>query len=311
MDHKTQKKMSLRRPAFHALLRGPVAGIATCIGAAVLHSAGALAQDVTPPVSGASVTQPLWEAGIAAVAGTVPDYPAAGHSSIRVLPLPYFVYRGAYLRADQEGARARTQLRSNVELEVSFGGSLASHTGGSGPREGMPNLDYLAEVGPNLKVILAHPSESTILRLDLPVRAVISAGDHWGYRGVLTAPSIGVYDRSLLGSTWEVSAAIGPVFTTSQYQKYFYQVDPQYARPGRPAYEASGGYLGTRLNIGINHSITRNVRIFGYCRIENQAGSSSEDSPLFRTQWSYTAFIGASWSFLESKRSVIVPVTRP
>src|SRR5690606_39938878 len=47
--------------------------------------------------------KPLWEVGVAGGAGWLPDYPAAGQNHFNGIALPYLVYRGEFLRADEKG----------------------------------------------------------------------------------------------------------------------------------------------------------------------------------------------------------------
>ena len=61
---------------------------------------------------------PLWEAGVGVVAGSIPDYPGAGHSTFHTVPIPGFVYRGKRVRADEDGGlRARFYKTENWEFD--------------------------------------------------------------------------------------------------------------------------------------------------------------------------------------------------
>src|SRR5690606_40394337 len=80
-----------------------VTGVQTCalpISFGVLLSAPAFALD----------EYPLWEAGLGVGALTLPDYRGSDERTNYVFPLPYFIYRGDFLRVDREGAQ--TLLRS-------------------------------------------------------------------------------------------------------------------------------------------------------------------------------------------------------
>jgi hypothetical protein len=66
------------------------------VAVAVLAAAAPLAQ----------ADQPLWEAGVGVGVLRLPHYRGSDQSHTWVLPVPYFVYRGEFLRADREGARA-------------------------------------------------------------------------------------------------------------------------------------------------------------------------------------------------------------
>ena len=50
--------------------------------------------------------EPLWELGLGVAAVRFPDYRGSDQTSTYVLPLPFVAYRGRFLRADRDGARA-------------------------------------------------------------------------------------------------------------------------------------------------------------------------------------------------------------
>ena len=285
-------------------------GLSLSLAALLALPAGA--DDSIAPAGDAGTTQPLWEVGVAAAAGAVPDYPASDRYRARLIPFPYFVYRGRLFRSDENGARLRTDVRPNVELDISGGASFSTHSDASGPRAGMPDLNYLLELGPNLKITLARPSADSRWLLQLPLRAVASAnGLHWGYQGLIFDPDVGIQTRALLGSRWSAYAAVGPEFASARFQQYFYQVEPQYALPDRPAYQAHGGYFGSRLELGVSHKLGKDFRLFFYSRLDDHSGARSEDSPLFKAHLDYTAFAGLSWAFWHSKSSVMMPPDAP
>jgi MipA family protein len=67
---------------------------------ATLFSIGAHAQDGKPNL-------PLWELGGFGVATSQQAYPGSDQQINRGLVLPYFVYRGEFLRADRDTAGLR------------------------------------------------------------------------------------------------------------------------------------------------------------------------------------------------------------
>ncbi len=283
-------------------------GIAGLTAAALMLCGSAQAQQTAPPIQAATDTsgqQPLWEAGIAAGFGTTADYPGSDRYQLRVIPFPYFIYRGNFFRSDQNGTRVRAAYTRNLEFEVSGGASFATHSNGSGPRAGLPDLNYLLEIGPKLKYTFARPSPGVAWFLEVPLRAVISTDfTNLGYRGLVFAPDVGVRTASLLGSPWLAYADIGPEFASARFQDYFYEVAPRYARPGRPTYNAHGGYFGSRLEVGLSRALGKNFRLFFYSRLEDYNGARNTDSPLFQTRLGYAGFVGFSWSFLHSDATV-------
>lgn len=279
---------------------------------ALLSAQAVMADDSVPAVDSAPIgntAQPLWEVGVGAIAGTVPDYPAADNYSARFVPFPYFIYRGHLFRSDENGAHLRADVRSNMELDVSGGVSFSSHSDSAGPRAGMPDLKYLLQLGPNLKITLDHPSENSSVLLQLPVRAVVSLnGLHFAYEGLVFTPDIGIQTRSLFGTKWNGSVSVGPEFASGRFQQYFYQVDPQYALPDRPAYQAHGGYFGSRLEMGIGRKLGKDFRLFIFGRIDDYSGARNEDSPLSKSTMGYSVFAGVSWAIWHSKETVSMPV---
>lgn len=265
----------------------------------------ASAQQIVDAVTQAAPAQSLWEFGLAGAVGYVPDYPAASRYQVQALPLPYFIYRGRFFRSDQGGVRVEALRQPRFELDLSVGASLASNSGSKGARAGLPDLDYLLEAGPNLRVILARPDASTRFSLELPVRSVVSTNfRRFNDRGFLFAPRLDYLQRSHGPQSWRIHAAIGPDFATEKLQDYFYQVDPQYARPGRPAFNAQGGYLGTNLEVSLVRPVTPRVKIFAATKLSYFGAARNENSPLFQDDFNYSLIVGFAWSIWQSKETV-------
>lgn len=248
---------------------------------------------ITPP----PLPRPKWEIGVAAIAFTVADYPASDEYRTRMLPVPYFVYRGKTLRADQQGSRLRRKLTPNAELSVSGGGAFAVDSGGSDARDGMPDLGYLLELGPNVRLSWAGPVRGSRYLLNLPLRGVLSIGDPGvNWRGAVFAPELAYVQTRLLDDETSVRISLATTFATQALHDYFYAVDPQYATSGRPAYAASEGYLGSSLGVVASHPFNRQLRGFVSLRYYDYAGAANTGSPLFRDDDGYTAAVGLSWS---------------
>ncbi|MDB5985851.1 MAG: MipA/OmpV family protein [Nevskia sp.] len=277
---------------------------------AVLDSSGAFADDISSPSADAALApgaeaRPLWEVGLAGGVGSFSDYPASDRYRVRALPLPYFIYRGGIFRSDASGPRLHTGA-GNVEFEFSAGGTLSS-TSHSGPREGMPKLDYLLEAGPNTKITLGKPTPSSRLLVDLPVRAAVSTNfsSRFDWRGVIFTPDLAYEDEAILGSRWGGRAAVGVEFATARLQQFWYGVAPQYAntpeQPDRSAYDAHGGYLGSRLTLSAYRPLTRNFNIYFAGQFDLYAGAENQNSPLFKSKTGAGGIIGFAWSIWQSK----------
>ena len=132
----------------------------------------ALAVYATPALS---EEKPLWEAGPGIGPLRFPDYRGSDEASLYPVPLPYFVYRGDILRADRDGVRGRLFNREYAELSVSVSGTIPVQSEDNTARRGMPDLDYLVELGPRLQWTVARAARWAKLDFELPVRAVFSS----------------------------------------------------------------------------------------------------------------------------------------
>src|SRR5258708_37379152 len=73
--------------------------------------------------SAAPQKESLYEAGIFFGGGYFPDYPGSNENHARYLPLPYMIYRGSIVRADErDGVRARAILAKRIHMELSVAG---------------------------------------------------------------------------------------------------------------------------------------------------------------------------------------------
>src|SRR5664279_2209542 len=129
--------------------------------------------------------KPLWELGIAAGGIYSPDYPAADHNSLHGLALPLVIYRGDILRLGKDSIAKGVFIDNDyAELNMSLAASFNANSSDNNARRGMPDLDYLGEIGPQLKIKLGEIYGGKT-ELQLPVRAVFSTDfgrlDHRGY----------------------------------------------------------------------------------------------------------------------------------
>ena len=250
--------------------------------------------------------KPLWELGVAGGGGYLPDYPASDENRFKGIALPYAVYRGEILRAGDKGiVRGRFLKNDRLEFDLSADGSFPADSDDNDAREGMDDLDFLLEVGPRLQVVLARAARDAKIELELPVRAAFSA-DFFEikYRGVLTHPKISYQHNDFLGTKIQMKLSAGPIFATEELHDYFYEVNANDVRAGRPLFDADPGYLGSEFQLGLSRSITENIRVFGGVQLGYFEGAANEDSPLFRDELTVGAGIGLVWSFFQSEQRV-------
>lgn len=242
---------------------------------------------------------PQWEAGIGLSALSIPDYRGADQSQFYVFPIPYLIYRGDVLKVDRRAVRGVFFKGERLEVDTSFSGSPPVRSGKNGARQGMPDLDPLFEAGPSLKYLLLRSSGGE-LRVDLqfPLRAVfVTDFSYLRYTGLVFNPRLSLdWSRSDPEERWSAGIALGPLFTDSRNSRYFYEVDPIYATPARPAYEAHGGYGGMQLALAA--TLRRgSIWIGAFSRIDSLRGARFEDSPLVKARWNVMAGLALSWVF--------------
>lgn len=245
---------------------------------------------------------PLWEIGAGVASGWVPDYPAAADSSARLLPFPAVVYRGDFLRiGDSSVASGRLFRSPRLEVDLSLDGSLDAESDDIEARRGMPDLGFLFEAGPELEIVLNDPTnDAQTLKLELPMRAAFSYDDDGlRSRGLVFNPELEYERPDILGSPWELSLRVAPVFATSKLHEYFYAVDPLYETPDRPVYEADGGYLQTGFGIRLTRRDERRFLFFG-ANVNVHAGSANDASPLYRKDFTWAVFAGVIFAFWQS-----------
>jgi outer membrane scaffolding protein for murein synthesis (MipA/OmpV family) len=237
----------------------------------------------------------LWEAGIGAGGVTTPAYPGAETHSSRGLVLPFLLYRGEILRSDQQGIGARLVNTDQLQFDIGFAASLPAHSEDVAARRGMPDLGTLIEFGPRLKYRIADIDPDSRLRFELPLRTVIEVRDGLHGQGWTLEPRL-VYEIRPQSAPWTLETYLGAVFGNGHINRYFYEVQPQFALPERPSYHADSGLILTRLGMFGTYRVNTDVRLFGFLRYESYAGAANRDSPLMKRAVGSSAGFGLAWT---------------
>jgi outer membrane scaffolding protein for murein synthesis (MipA/OmpV family) len=257
------------------------------------------------PLASQAEQKPLWEAGLGVGALAFPDYRGSDEVSAYPLPLPYFVYRGKFLKADREGLRRELFDKRYLELSFSMGATIPVSSDDNHARRGMPNLRPTLELGPSLDVHLWRSDDSN-MKLDvvMPLRLPITLesspktlGWNFSPRLNLDIENVGGYEG------WNFGVGAGPLFGAAKYHEYFYSVAPRFATAERPAYEARGGYSGTHFIAALSKRFP-GYWVGAYMRYDNLRNAVFEDSPLVRQQNYLTGGLGIAWIIGKSKRMV-------
>lgn len=255
--------------------------------------------------------QPVWEFGIGGGYFSGFDYPASKDRNQRAIALPFFIYRTPTIRFGGGGVSAVAIENPRVKLDMSLGVSLNASSEGNRARAGMPDLDFLFEIGPQLEVRLLDTPVASGGRLKArftsEVRAVfVTDFSSVGSQGIVAGLGLGMNYRRVRGSKMDLISSLSVIFANEKLQDYFYQVDPEFATPARAEFNAQGGYLESRIFAGAAFQPRKNVRIFLGAFSELYEGASNQESPLFETTNETGFILGFAWTIKTSDQMVEV-----
>jgi outer membrane scaffolding protein for murein synthesis (MipA/OmpV family) len=258
------------------------------------------------PASAAEL--PLWELGAGVAGLTLPDYRGSDEGRAWLLPLPYVIYRGKFLKADRHGIRGTLFDSDRLDLNLSVAASLPVNSAHNAARAGMPDLEPSLELGPSLEVVLwrAHEGRES-LTLRLPVRAAFTLEASPQSIGWVAAPhlNLDLAGRGALAG-WNVGLLAGPIYGSRRQHEYFYSVAPQFATATRPAYDAPGGYAGLQFIAAVSRRFD-GFWAGAFVRADTLSGAAFEASPLVRRSSYFAAGAGIAWVLGRSQQRVEAP----
>jgi MipA family protein len=274
-----------------------VALFAAAPAAAQTHTNPNTDTDTDPnPNTRTATPKPLWEAGLFGFGVSQTAYPGAAERVGRGFVLPYLIYRGKFLRVDDNTVGVRALKTPTTELDIGFSGSFGASSNDVKVREGMPSLGTLFEFGPRLKVNLSER-----VQLKLPLRAVFDVSNQFRGRGAAFEPELSAGWRLTPATrlTTEVSLIVGD----RRLNDHLYGVDPAFATADRPRYEGKAGLIATRLALSTATTLHRDWSLFTFARVDVVKGATNEASPLVRKSAGPSVGVGLAWTFWRSERS--------
>ncbi len=250
--------------------------------------------------SQAPQTLPKWELGLGYFYGDIPDYPGSEDNTVRAFPIPYFIYRGDIVRADRDGGLRTRFLRGTYyELDFSFSGGFPADSQDNAARQGMPDLDWLFELGTQLRVYLFTESYLR-MQMRLPVRAVFSTDlRDTSHEGFTFSPELRWAFPGFPFSNQIFNFTLTHENATSELHRYFYNVPQEYVSAERPFYSSERGHIGVSYGLSL---ITRwkSLALFTGFRFTDYKKAENRDSPLHTTDYNRSYFAGIIYSFYQS-----------
>ena len=257
------------------------------------------------------ILRPLWELAIGGGAMQIPDYRGAADRRGYVFPFVYPVYRGNFLRVDNEGVRGILYESRRLELDFSADGAIPVSSEKIEVRDGMPDLDPIIQFGPSLLYgIWEDRQAARSLVLNLPVRGVFAIDSGVDQIGYTFSPHATFYQNFyLVDRTWRLGLSAGLEFGSDEYHDYLYGVDETFMTATRPAFDADGGYAGTRF-IATMQGRTRKTWVSFFARYDRVDNAVFADSPLVVKNGGLTAGFVITWFIAQSKKMVEVTELR-
>lgn len=276
--------------------------------AVLLWTTGGWAQQANTPASEDDDEGPaLWEFRFAAFGRYAPVYPGADESDLTILPIPIPVYRGSFLRfgenLDQVARGEITEtrrLRLGIDLSFTFG----EHSADIAVRRGMPDLDFMLELGPELEIRLSDrmPEQGEFF-LALQLRAGVSFdGLDPSSRGFVVNPEFEYRRSQAFGGDNVLSLRWKPTWASENYMDYYYEVAPEFATPIRPVYDAKSGYLGSQFTAALTRQMNERLVLGISASYYVHNGARNEISPLYARNSGASLQLAFVWTLAESER---------
>ncbi len=245
---------------------------------------------------------PLWELGAGLASLELPQYVGSDQRIRSTIPIPYFVYRGESIKISRENFSGKLFERADLLIDLSADFSLPVDSAENQARQGMGDIDFVAEVGPALRYTLLRNSVGhRTFSVEIPLRAALQSNLRYlDYEGWRINPRLRAQRYS---GPWRLSAWAGFYWNSGAYNTLYYGVSEEEATEQRRAYRADSGYGGWALSASLSYR-QQGWWVGGFFRWYDIHGASFADSPL-ALQHSNAGFgLAAAWIFKGSEKSV-------
>lgn len=246
-----------------------------------------------------ALLEPKIELGVGIAVQSLRDYRGSTEHQTNALPFPYVVYRGDYIELDRDSAKGKIFSSDRVELAISADASYTEDSKNNPLRVGMEPLDPTFEVGPSLEVNLTGDDLEHGWLARFAIRGAFAVDvPNISHVGVLANPKL-TYKQPEFWNGANFKFDLGLIYGDSDYQQYLYGVPALDATPERAEFEASNGYSGAFVKVGLDRRID-NWWLKGYLRYDNLSKIENSDSPLFETDHYVSVGLAVAWLFWES-----------
>lgn len=240
----------------------------------------------------------------------VPAYPSSSVKNDRFFGAPWIIYRGDKVQVKEGGVELKAFQSEKLIVDIGLGAALGSDASDTPLRANLPDLDFILQLGPRFTVPMIDKTVDGIrtrfnwisgLRL-----AVSTDFRSLDFQGPLATTELRFRKTGYLNNNLEFNASVGTTFLGDQLMDYFFSVDPQFATPERPAFDAEAGFLSLELGAGIIYKPTPKLTTAFVLGVTSHEGSGIDESPLFEDTITTQALVAATYTIFQSKRKVRV-----
>ncbi|NOQ88846.1 MAG: hypothetical protein GQ550_07965 [Gammaproteobacteria bacterium] len=227
-------------------------------------------------------------------------YPGAKQSNQLILPVPYFTFRSPKFEIDR-GIKSFLYNSEDIVIDISADFGLPVDSDETLARKGMPDLDFVLQLGPSLEFMLNDKKSNYFdMRFEIPVRVAfaVDIGNVQNI-GYLVEPRFSFNHRRLSRTGLSHKATIGLKFATQDFHAYYYDVAPEFATATRAQYKSEAGFGGSFAKYRISWK-TDDFVYWAFVRYQSLRGAEFEDSPLVLQNDYYFLGVGFAWIFAQS-----------
>ena len=235
-------------------------------------------------VSAEEITQKKLELGGGFLSIYGNHYRGSDQGKFWLFPIPYFTYRSERIEAEPSFIRGIFFHNEWFSFKLSLMLGLNVESKNNTARQGMPSLDYTFELGPMFIFKLWRSEKKDLfINFEWPIRQSFATDlSYVKPVGIFTVPYINMIHYPTPSSwNWSSELSISPMYANKNYHQYYYDVAEKYARSGRPAYTAHGGYSGLQAALVLNKRL-ENLVIIPFIRFDYLKNAVFENSPLVK-----------------------------
>lgn len=247
----------------------------------------------------ATEDEPLWEYGLGLGYVHFEQYPSSNQFTDLALPFPTFQYRGKILRADdREGARAFLYKDLIFSFEITGGFYPALDSSVNDARNGMPDLPWMFQIGPQAVTKLYE-------NLEFKLSVLHSVGTDFAFTKqagqVLNANLIYRWDGHVNEQKTSGHLALNVRAGTKEFLATYFEVKEKYMTTDRRTYEVKAGLLNHELTYF--QSFHRGFTNFYLgIAVADYRSSANRQSPLHKSDQNISYLMGLTYTLGASKK---------